>query len=196
MRIQIAINHSFFFIKTVDSIIQSGIIEHIVYGEGRDDKIKSTYDSNINVIPDVDYYMQIEVLRNDLGDNGDRVSKITIDGVDIGDCNPDGGDYDCTFFDCQDSLEYQIVSSTNGSISVSFTYEGHSWDCDCDKETWICSKESTISGRTPMTAVARITLIPYLPGNLDGTNLYFKVIYLIDKICGNNMLILFRQIGF
>ena len=92
----------------------------MVYGEGRDDKILSTYYSNINVVPDIDYYMQIEVLRNDLGDNGERVSKITVDGVDVGDCDPDGGDYDCTFFDCQDSLEYQIVSAINGSISVSF----------------------------------------------------------------------------
>ena len=180
MRIQIDINHSFFFIKIVDSIIQSGIIEHMVYGEGRDDKIMSTYYSNINVVPDIDYYMQIEVLRNDLGDNGERVSKITVDGVDVGDCDPDGGDYDCTFFDCQDSLEYQIVSAINGSISVSFTYEGHSWDCDCDTETWSCSKESTISGRTPMTAVARITLIPYLPGSLNDTNFHLKVIYLIN----------------
>ena len=156
-----------FFISKVESIIQSGVIEHMVYGEGKDDKIKSTYESHIKVEPDVDYYMKIEVLRNDLGDSGERVSKITIDGVNVGDCDPDGGDYDCTFFDCQDSLEYQIISSMNGSLSVGFTYEGHSWDCDCDKETWICSKENTISGRSPMTAVARITLTPYLQGNIS-----------------------------
>ena len=153
-----------FLYQKVESIIQSGIIEHMVYGEGKDDKIKSTYESSIKVEPDVDYYMKIEVLRNDLGDSGERVSKITIDGVNVGDCDPDGGDYDCTFFDCKASIEKETISSKNGSILASLTFEGHSRDCDCNKQTWNCSKENTIPGLAPMTAVARVILSP-ITGN-------------------------------
>ena len=161
----------------LSSLEHPEMIKHMVYGEGK--QTKRTYESTINVVPFVDYYLKIEVLRNDLESDDERVSKITIDGVEVGDCNPDGGDYDCTFFNCQDSLQYQVVSSINGSISVAFTYEGHSWDCDCNKETWTCSKENTVKGLTPMTAVARITLTPYLQGMLDFYDFDVKTIELI-----------------
>ena len=112
----------------------------------------------------MDYDVRIEVLRNDLGSSDERVSKITFDGVTIGDCNPDGGDYDCTFFNCRDTIQNALVFSETGSIRVALTYQDHSWDCDCDKETWECSPENQVPTRTPMTAAARITLIP-ISGN-------------------------------
>ena len=136
------------------------VIEHMVYGEGK--QTRSIYESVINVVPNLDYYLKIEVLRNDLQSYDERVSKITIDGHDVGNCNPDGKDYDCTFYDCRDSIQYEVVSSNTGLMSVAFTYEGHSWDCDCDKQTWTCKKENTVSGLTPMTAVARIKLTPII----------------------------------
>ena len=37
---------------------------------------------------------------------------------------------------------------------------GHSWDCDCDQQTWDCSREKTVGGRTKVTAVGRFTLTP------------------------------------
>ena len=144
----------------------SEVIKHMVYGEG--ETTKSTYESTINVAPNLDYDVRIEVLRNDLGENDERVSKITFDGVTIGDCNPDGSDYDCTFFDCRDTIQNAQVSSETGSIRVALTYQGHSWDCDCDKETWDCSPENQVSSRTPMTAAARITLIP-ISGNYSSS---------------------------
>jgi hypothetical protein len=44
-------------------------------------------------------------------------------------------------------------------------FTGHSCDCDCDKATWQCSAQSTVAGRTAMTAVARFTLTPANPCN-------------------------------
>ena len=134
----------------------------MVYGEGKTASPVQIYDSTINVVPKLKYNVKVEVLRNDLGEPNEKVSKITFDGAVIGDCNPDGGDYDCTFFDCQDSIQNSTVSSESGSILVALTYEGHSWDCDCDTQTWECSKENQVAGRTPMTAVARITLTPII----------------------------------
>ena len=130
----------------------------MIYGEGKVDE--PIYESTINVVPNVDYNVKIEVLRNDLGEEYEKVSEIAIDGVVIGDCNPDGDDYDCTFFDCQDSIQNSTITSETGSILVALTYQNHSWDCDCDKETWACSKENENPTWTPMTAVARITLSP------------------------------------
>ena len=140
-------------------VIDAEPIVHMVYGEGKQNK--PTYDSVINIVPNVRYHLQVEVLRNDLASSSERVSRITLDGVNIGDCNPDGADYDCTFFDCHNTIRTKHIF-TNGSIPVSLTYQGHSWDCDCDKETWMCSRESSIPGRTPMTAVARFTLTPII----------------------------------
>ena len=114
------------------------------------------------MLPNIAYSPKIEVLRNDLGSASEKVSKITFDGAVIGDCNPDGEDYDCTFFDCYNTIKTKTISSETGLIPVSLTYQGHSWDCDCDKETWMCSRESSIPGRTPMTAVARFTLTPII----------------------------------
>ena len=134
----------------------------MVYGEGKTASPVQIYDSTINVVPKLKYNVKVEVLRNDLGEPNEKVSKITFDGTVIGDCNPDGGDDDCTFFDCQDSIQNSPVSSETGSILAALTYEGHSWDCDCDKETWECSRENQIATRIPMTAVARITLTPII----------------------------------
>ena len=142
----------------------------MVYGEGK--TARPTYESIINVVPNLDYNVKVEVLRNDLGSYGEKVSKISFDGVVFGDCNPDGGDYDCTFFDCKDSIQKLPLSSNTGYILVALTYQGHSCDCDCDKETWTCSRENQIATRTPMTAVARITLSPII-GNM------LKIIQLI-----------------
>ena len=134
----------------------------MVYGEGKTASPVQIYDSTINVVPKLKYNVKVEVLRNDLGHPLEKVSKITFDGAEIGDCNPDGGDYDCTFFDCQDSIQNSPVSSDTGSILVALTYVEHSWHCDCDKETWECSRANQIAARISMTAVARITLTPII----------------------------------
>ena len=157
-------------------------IQHVIYEEGshpsswtnewlehgqgyyNDDGPATTYEDVLNVLPGIDYSVKVEVLRNDLGAEHEKVSRIALNGHTIGDCNPDGSDYDCTFFDCSETLSSNYISSTNGSIVASLTYEGHSWDCDCDKATWECVRENTKIGFTKMLAVARITLTP-LNGN-------------------------------
>ena len=151
----------------------SEVIEHVIYEEGKtpsswDGKnTMATYSSVINVMPNLDYSLKVEVLRNDLGGVNEKVSKITFDGSVIGNCNPDGHDFECTFFDCQSSIQNNTISSKNGSILVSLTFEGHSWDCDCDKKTWNCSPENTVDGLTPMTAVAKVTLSPITGNSLN-----------------------------
>ena len=142
-------------------------IQHIIYKEGKDPSNwdeTATYEDVINVQPGIDYSVKVEVLRNDLGSSSEKVSRIALNGRTIGDCNPDGDDYDCTFFDCSPTLSTKQVSSHGGSIVASLTFQGHSRDCDCDKGTWECAKEDTKIGFDPMLAVAKITLTP-LSGN-------------------------------
>ena len=139
-------------------------IQHVIYSEGKSNSDPAKYKDDINVLPGIEYSIQVEVLRNDLGDSTEKVTKIKINGETIGDCNPDGGDYDCTFFNCAQTITTKRISSPDGTIFASFTYVGHSRDCDCDKETWECAKEDTKTGFSPMTAVAKITLTP-LNGN-------------------------------
>lgn len=105
----------------------------------------------------------MEVLRNDLGGDDEKVSDIKFDGVSIGSCNPDGGDYDCTFYNCQSALTETTYTPASSTINVELVYTGHSHDCDCDVSSWECSEENTVAGRAAMTAVARITLTPQQP---------------------------------
>ena len=103
--------------------------------------------------------LQFEVLRNDLGDEGEEVKYIKIDGETIGRCKPPGDDQECDFYDCSSNLERKEVSSSSGILSVELTYTGHSHDCDCNKATWLCEKQNNnMKGRTRIAAAARITL--------------------------------------
>ena len=84
----------------------------------------------------------------------------TIDGTNLGKCNPDGADYDCTFFECYHDQAPATMMSSTGILDVNIRLTGHSKDCDCDKSTWECSQENTVAGRAPMSAVGRFTLVP------------------------------------
>ena len=106
-----------------------------------------------------EYTVQVEILRNDLGGGygSEYVSAIYVGSTNIGWCAPNGGDYDCTFYTCSATHTF---TPTTSSVALSINVEGHSWDCDCDMTTWVCSAENTVAGRTPMTAVARYTFTP------------------------------------
>ena len=135
----------------------------MIYDEGKspgEDNLRASYEGTITVVPNLRYELKVEVLRNDLGRKDEKVSDITMNGVIIGGCNPDGDDYDCTFYDCTSSLKQTTIFSHTASIKASLHFRGHSRDCDCDKNTWECSKEDTKPHFTPMKAVARITLSP------------------------------------
>merc|ERR1719199_1942989 len=124
-------------------------------GNGPDD----TVDGSITgLVPGARYNIDVEILRNDLGHSSEYVKSILVGGEDMGSCNPDGGDYDCTFYKCQGLKSGVRTASESGTIPVRLVYTGNSWDCDCDTNTWDCSKQSTVSGRTAMEAVARFTV--------------------------------------
>ena len=90
---------------------------------------------------------QVEVLRNDLGSADEKVSSIKLNGTPIGSCNPDGGDYDCTFYNCassnhqgQSRLTKTTYTPTGTTINVEMVYTGHSHDSfiDCLLVTKAC----------------------------------------------------------
>ena len=62
--------------------------------------VKRFNSGTITVQPGLQYSVNVEILRNDLASSSEKVQDITLDGISIGGCNPDGSDYDCTFFNC------------------------------------------------------------------------------------------------
>ena len=64
----------------------------VIYSEGTTVFSWPSASGTISVIPGTTYQLTVEILRNDLGSASERVTAIRIDGVDIGGCNPDGGD--------------------------------------------------------------------------------------------------------
>lgn len=144
----------------------------VIYGEGTGSYQSEgkTYTGTISVTPGVKYSVALEVLRNDLASASEYVKDVTLDGTSIGGCNPDGGDYDCTFFACSIPAGTTITGPASGTIDVSMHFVGHSWVCDCDTSTWQCSTQNTEAGRTPMEAVARFTLTPINDDGLSFLN--------------------------
>jgi hypothetical protein len=123
----------------------------------------SPYSLEINVYPGKVYLVSVEVLRNGLGNDDDKVSKIRLNGNNIGTCNPDGSDTDCTFYDCDSTLTEKEFSSNSETLTFKLDYVGNSESCSCDTSTWECSsnmESDEVDSPTAMTAVARITLTP------------------------------------
>ena len=109
------------------------------------------------------YIVSIEVLRNGLGNANSKVSKIKLNGQNIGECNPDGSDDDCTFFNCDSSISEKEFSSNSEKLTLKLEYVGNSENCSCDKSTWECSsalESDELDSPTVLSAVARITLTP------------------------------------
>ena len=142
--------------------IEAGAIMQVVYSAGTTATSSNT--GAISVASGVTYRIVMHVLRNDLGSASERVTGVTFNGHSIGACNPDGGDYDCTFYNCNSELTRSTYTATSDTINVDLTYTGHSYDCDCDVNDWSCSSEGTVVGRTAMTAVAQFILIPIISG--------------------------------
>jgi hypothetical protein len=111
---------------------------------------------SLSATPGVVYSVTLEVLRNDLMDASELVDRIKVNGVEVGECNPDGDDYDCTFFSCP--ISHSITVPADGIVAFEFDFKGHSWDCDCNKTSWECSQENTVEGRTPVVSAVRVTL--------------------------------------
>ena len=162
-------NH-FVFPELLDVVNTSTTIQDVIVQEGTGDGMGGllfTYTEKINVVPQIKYYIKLEVLMNDLGASNEKVSDIVFNGISIGECNPDCGimtepecDYACIFYDCTPFLTSNTISSATESLDVKLTYQGHSKDCDCNTSTWQCQIEDTDPRLTPILALARITLTP------------------------------------
>eukprot|EP00937_MAST-01D_sp_MAST-1D-sp2_P001110 g1110.t1 len=134
----------------------------VVYQQGRgdfNDRSQNVSGTLTGLVPGARYRIGVEVLRNDLANYHERVKSITVGGTNMGECRPDGADFDCTFFRCPFDTTTVVTASASGTVPVAMVFQGHSWDCDCDTSSWECSKENTVAGRQPMTAVARFTWI-------------------------------------
>ena len=132
----------------------------VVYQEGTG-KGTNPVVGTLTVKTGVTYSVSVEILRNDLQHSSEYVTSVKIgdDGsplTDLGECHPDGGDYDCTFFRCQSLATTFKPSKSTMRIEIELV-ENH-WACDCDTSTWQCSKKGTVTGLTSVTAVGRITL--------------------------------------
>ena len=126
---------------------------------------RATYTDTIQIVPRQKYWMKFEVLRNDMHDAEEKVSRIEINGHDFGECDPPGPDYDCTFFNCAPEIVKNHITSEDGKLQVKITFQGHSHDCDCDKTTWKCEQEANDPLQRdpklfPIVAAARMTLTP------------------------------------
>merc|ERR1712193_25117 len=132
-------------------ITKPATINWIIYTEGTTPQFDNTGEIP-GAVPGLEYDVSVEVLRSDLGSSDEYVSDITLEGKSLGSCNPDGNDYDCTFYRCPNTGK--VTGPSDGKFDVNMQFRGHSHDCDCDKNSWVCSKENTVWGRKPMTAVS------------------------------------------
>ena len=143
------------YFQTLDSTITK-----VLYATNYDN---SPYSMDITVYPGKLYSVSVEVLRNGLENADAKVSKIRLNGENIGTCNPDGSDTDCTFYACDSFLTAKDFSSNSETLTFKLDYVGNSDSCSCDTNTWECSSTlefDELHSPTIMSAVSRITLTP------------------------------------
>ena len=63
----------------------------------------NTLTGNIPVTSNITYLINWKVLKCDLGSSSERLVSLKLDGKELGECNPPGGDYDCTFYGGNDN---------------------------------------------------------------------------------------------
>ena len=70
----------------------SRTIQKVIYEEGTDAFSRpQVYSDIIEATPHMNYDIQIEVLLNDLGEVDEKISDISLNGISIGECNPNCG---------------------------------------------------------------------------------------------------------
>ena len=165
-------------------------VYNMVYEQSETAKFNPSATGSAILQQGANYATTVFILRNDLGGGyGEEwVDKIEVDGVPIGECVPDGSDYDCTYYECsvdKGDLPTHIFTATTSEIPLTVNMVSHSKDCNCDMTTWECEPEYPYTdpvtpGRLPMTAVARF-VFDYLGGEWLGTtvptgftNKYYK----------------------
>ena len=132
---------------------------------------------NFSVDPNQWYFVRIEVMRGDTDQAHEKVSSITINGDNVGSCNPSGSG-DCTFFDCPfenqtnqaDHLKVTSIRSVGELIDIELSYSSQvdiDMSCYCDYLTGTCGKRQYFPSGAPIVhtfAAARVTLIPHPQG--------------------------------
>ena len=91
----------------------------MAYSAGKTPQYNPSASATATVTPGVIYTVMVEVLREDLGSSSERYDAIRLGDsghnlINIGGCNPDGGDYDCTFFEYP-SLGHEAQTSRSAS---------------------------------------------------------------------------------
>ena len=140
-------------------------IVKVIYKAGKNSQTQAQRNAEIikgtiSVCKGVEYSVKAEALRGDMASASEYLASITLDGAKVlpkAGCNPPGNDYDCDFWNCPVVSGASVVSQT-GSIAVGFDVKETSWDCDCDTNTFECSPENKVAGRTAIEAAVRITL--------------------------------------
>ena len=108
---------------------------------------------NINVIPHQRYLIDVEIVITDT-ESHDEYADITLDGNNVGRCNPSLADHTCTWHSCNATnhhghVERQGITSTNGVIAFEAKYSR------AVNQATTC----TMDGATG-TAIVRVTLAP------------------------------------
>ena len=142
-------------------------IVQVIYKSGKNSQAQAQRNAEIikgtlKVVPGMHYTVKAEVLRNDMASYSEYLATLTLDGKHMlpsAGCNPPGSDFACDFWKCPVVAEARVMSKT-GSIAVALNVVETEWDCDCDTNTWQCSAENSVKGRTPMEAAVRFTLTP------------------------------------
>ena len=168
-------------------LTNEGIVKKVVYqNDDSGNGASNSWQDTINVQPNILYSIAWQVLRSDLGDSGENVVDVKLDGTSVGGCKPPGGDYDCDFYDCHgdnglDTFQKYVITSASGVVNVVATFTGNSKDCDCDRSDLEgrCAQENTVIGYTATKAALKFTLTPV---KINPTK-YFSIHACHDEEC-------------
>ena len=140
----------------------------MIYSRGETRAIlpRLQYRGTISVVPNVSYSISVEILHHQTAKVAEKVNKIIVDDRDLGKCEPENIEDECTFSSCANIKDgTQAIISKTGEISVVIEFEGHSTACNCDVKSWICSEQQKYTKQIPIVAAGRIMLKKQGPFN-------------------------------
>ncbi|MDP6684475.1 MAG: PAN domain-containing protein, partial [Candidatus Marinimicrobia bacterium] len=92
---------------------------------------KATISESFDLKPNQKYTIKIEVLQSDMGDAGEKLESVKLNGINLGECKPSGSDdYACSFYTCFEKKH--VKTGSDGKLLVEVTSIGMSNDCYCD----------------------------------------------------------------
>ena len=136
-------------------------LQKVVYSPGKalESLPKHQYYDTITVIPNATYSISVDILRHQKTDSVEKFNKIIVGGLQLGNCQPEAYQNNCTFVPCSNiNKASQEISSETGEIDVVMEVEGHSWACNCDTNSWKCSEPQNSVEQMPIVVAAKIKL--------------------------------------